>query len=403
MKKTLVAMTLVMAMGAFAQQLALSEARAKIDSAISSPAVMTSTVQQLSAEDQLKFLSDVNAAIAKMPGSAESKAASYVDVCRAALKGARGASMSAMLAEVFATVPLEVLTVLNENLAADLFNRGTNPSKTYTDEQFTKLAQDALAKISARMADVDNGSVRTGFAILMFTRASNGTPAGLSDTLAEVLPESVRETAKSEWFPSALAKGDAKSYDPMIGEADVAALPNEQVVLRLAQPQSLEALLTDLAAGGTDMATLNSMSPASGVERGSIGAGLDNGLDRVPFYYNKRVIGTQAGQIGTDRPIGNGPTVTKVPYEVTLPPGSQVPSGSVAGKDPVTVLTPTGETVVVGPGAPIPDGSKVIGGGPVVVPPGTPLAPGGMPVGPDGRPVGPGGRPIEPGGYDWQR
>lgn len=403
MRSTLLAVTIALVCGAYAQQLSLSEARAKIGEVIDNPVAMQMTTGQLSAEDQRKFLAEVNAAIAKMPGSSEARAASFLDVNRAALKAAQKVGLAEMLAEVFATVPLDALTILNENFASDLFNRSANVGVTYTDEQYTKLAQDTLAKVAARNAEVDDGAVRVGFAILMFVRASNGTPAGLADKLAEVLPKDYQEVAKQEWFPAALAEGESKSYDPMVGEADVGLLPNEQVVMRIAHAQSMELLLADLAAGGTITHNLDTLRGSPyGTDRGGIGSGLDNGLYRVPFFYNRKVIGTKAGTLGSGRKIGGGFKVAREPTPLVLPSGAMVPTGSKAGDKPVTVITPSGQTVVVRPGEVIPTGSTVVGGGTVIVPPGTPIAPGGMPVGPGGKPQGPGGQTIEPGGYDNQ-
>lgn len=346
MKKMVALTVLALAYGVFAQQGSLSDARAKIGDAIADPSVMTSVISSLSGSDQKLFLADVNEAIAKMPGSSETKAAQFLDANRAALKGAQKGTLTDLLAEVFATVPLEALTILNENFAADLFNRSANPAVSYTDEQYEKLARDVLTKIAERNAEVDDGAVRTGFAILMFTRASNGSPEGLADKLAEILPEDSREVAKKEWFPAALAEGENKTYDPML--LDTGLLPNEQVVNRLAHARSLETLLEDLATGKIVTENLDTvMGRPYGTDRGGIGAGLDNDIYRVPFYYNRKVYGTLAGQKGTDRPVGGG--------------------------------------------------SKVPG------------VPGGTPVDPSGRPIGPGGKPIvpeeppEPHGYDWQK
>ena len=326
MKRLLFGVMAFAACAVFGQGLSLSDARAKVGDAIADPSVMAATTQQLSAEDQVKFLADVNAAIAKMPGSAETKAAAYLDANRAALKSAAKGNLPNLLAEVFATVPPEALTVLNESLAADSFNRSANPSVTYTDEQYVDLAKKTLEVIAKRNAEADDGAVRTGFAILMFTRASNGSPAGLADTLAAVLPEASQDVAKKEWFPAALAEGEDKSYDPML-ETD-ALLPNEQVVNRLAHARSLATLLDDLAVGNIkNTENLDTVRGRPyGTDRGGIGAGLDNGIYRVPFYYNRKVFGTKAGQIGTDRPIGGGPKVPGVPGGVPVGPGG-VPVG----------------------------------------------------------------------------
>ena len=360
MKRLMFVVVAFAACAVLGQGLSLSEARSKIGDAIADPTVMASTAQKLSADDQVKFLADVNEAIAKMPGSAETKAAAYLDANRAALKSAAKGNLPALLAEVFATVPPEALTVLNENLAADSFNRSANPSVTYTDEQYVDLAKKTLEVIAKRNADVDDGAVRTGFAILMFTRASNGSPAGLADTLAAVLPEASQDVAKKEWFPAALAEGEDKSYDPMLGDTD-APLPNEQVVMRIAHARSLATLLDDLAAGDIkNTANLNALRGSLGTDRGGIGSDLDNGLYRVPFYYNRGVFGTQAGQKGSDRPIGGGSVAPGLPGGVPV----------VIGKVPV-------------------------------VPGGAPVEPVVVPVGPGGVPVGP-VIPVEPHGYQGQ-
>jgi len=281
----LVVAAVVVPCAMFAQDLPLSEARAKIGDSISDPAVMATTVKGLSAADQLTYLADVNAAIAQMPGSAETRAAAFLDANRAALKSAAKGNLTSLLAQVFATVPLKALTVLNERLASDLFNRAANPSVTYTDAQYTNLVTKTLKDIAKRMSDVDKGDVRTAFAILMFTRASNGSPANLSDSLADVMDESSREVARKEWFPAALAEGDTKSYDSMLSDGDYGTLPNERVVSRLAAPQSVETMLTDLADGQEASGrSAGSLSAAPyGTDRGGVGSALDTGLHRTAF------------------------------------------------------------------------------------------------------------------------
>ena len=114
MKKLLMVATMAMASMLFAQDKTMSsaDARGKIGDIISDPASMTSVMKQLAAADQASFLADVNAAIAKMPGSPEEKTSKYLDVNTAALKGAQKGNLATLVAEVFATVPPESLTAL---------------------------------------------------------------------------------------------------------------------------------------------------------------------------------------------------------------------------------------------------------------------------------------------------
>jgi hypothetical protein len=288
-KKITSVLVMVAALAGFCAEgtLSLVDARGRIGDAVIDPSVMTSLVKRLSAADQKSFLADCNEAVDKMPGSAEAKAATYLAVNRAALKGAAKGNLSEMLAEVFATVPLESLTVVNERFAADLFNRAANPAETFTDERFVKIAQSVMSSVTNRMVKTDGAAVRDTFAILMFVRASNGTPADLASTLAAYLPDDARRTALEEWIPEAMS--ERRNYDPMIVAADGGVLPNAAAVFQLAGPQKLEMMLGDLNSGiaGADVRNAASFNNISDVVTtlpvATPDIGLDSGLERRPF------------------------------------------------------------------------------------------------------------------------
>ena len=250
MKKLLMVATMAIASVLVAQDKTMSsaDARGKIGDIISNPASMTSVMKQLAAADQASFLADVNAAISKMPGSPEEKTSKFVEVDAAALKGAQKGNMTTLVAEVFATVPPESLTAVNERFAADQFNRSADPSKTYTDDQYKQIALSVLEKVQERNATADNAGVRDTFAILMLIRASNGTPADLRDTLVGALKyENTRNLAQNEWISPALGAGQEKTYDPMLGAADAGGQPNLDMVMSVPCRYALDALFADLA------------------------------------------------------------------------------------------------------------------------------------------------------------
>ena len=238
-------------------QLSLAEARGQIDKAIESPEKMKELMKQLSAEDQRRFLADVNKAINDLPASLEEKTAKFLNINHAAMTAAQKGNATVLLAEVFATVSPEALTVINERFAADLVSRTANPNVTYTDEQYTKIATEAMKAINERVEETDNGSTRSAFAMLMFVRASNGTPADLTDKLIDTLKnEEAKELAKSEWIPSALGKdGRETGYEPLLASADANRRPDFAQVLVIAGPQYIEALLGDLSGQNTDETT----------------------------------------------------------------------------------------------------------------------------------------------------
>ena len=253
MKKLLMVITMSLATVIVAQDKAISSAaaRGKIGDIIKDPSSMTSVMKQLAASDQASFLADVNAAISKMPGSPEEKTSKFLEVNTAALKGAQKGNLTKLLAEVFATVPPESLTAVNESFAAGMFNRASDPSKTYADEDYTKIAKDVLAAVQDRTATADNAGVRDTFAILMLVRASNGSPADLRDTLVgELRNEETRSLAQSEWISPALGQGQDKTYDPLLGASDAGSQPNLDMVLAIpfkSAGDSVFALLADLS------------------------------------------------------------------------------------------------------------------------------------------------------------
>ena len=249
MKKLLMVATMALASVLFAQDKTMSsaDARGKIGDIISKPATMTSVMKQLAAADQASFLADVNAAIAKMPGSPEERTSKFVEVNSAALKGAKKGNLTALVAEVFATVPPESLTAINEQFAAGMFNRAADPSKTYTDDKYKETSLALLDKVQERNETADNAGVRNTFAILMLLRASNGTPADLRETLVGALKdEETRELAQNEWISPALGQDQEKTYDPMLGAAEAGKQPDLSMVLIVPSAAS-DALLADLA------------------------------------------------------------------------------------------------------------------------------------------------------------
>ena len=236
------------------KQISLADARGRIDRAIENPKVMADTMRGLTAEDQKQFLADVNKAISDMPGSVEEKSALFLNANSAALRSAAEGNLKTLVAEVFATVPPESLTVIAERFAIDLFNRDAGGAGKYTDQQFTQIATETLKAVNERTAETDNGSARSAFAIIMFIRASNSSIPELADALIDTLQhDDAKEMARSEWIPSALGKdGRTQGYEPLLASADAGRRPDQEFVLIIAGPQHLESVLADLVGKNTD-------------------------------------------------------------------------------------------------------------------------------------------------------
>lgn len=213
----------------------LVEARAQIEAVIAEPSKMAAVTKDLSAADQLQFLSDVNKAIADMPASIEEKTGKFLEVNRAALSVAAEGNVAAMTAEMFATVSPEALPALVESLSSDMFNRSSDSNKNLTDAQFVEASKKVMEAVNERCESTDNGSPRTAMAVVMMVRGSNGTIPDLADTLIDTMKhEDAKELAKNEWVPSALgADGREQSYDSIMASADAGKRPDMAYVLVL--------------------------------------------------------------------------------------------------------------------------------------------------------------------------
>ncbi len=333
--KVLAACALSLAALPVAAEMPRSEWHALVGDCAQNPQTLKQTIAQLSAEDQVAFVNEVNEAISKMPGSDESKAAAFYAANRAAVSGASKNNLANVLAEVFATVPPEYLTEINERFATDLFSRNANPSRVFTDQEFTKLATSTMAVINERCQKAENSSVRETFAALMFIRASGGTPADLAQTLVSQFPEAqVRETALNEWIKPALGDGQEQTYDPLLGAAQAGEEPDHAVVTQIAGGvQVADALLADLAASTDSPSSALSLAAGAFQAPGGVAGAASTyspgiGLDRVPRAYvqSKTAIGGTA-----DGPNSDGDGGDENPYYTRKRGGDRTP-GSEEGR-----------------------------------------------------------------------
>lgn len=266
MKKLLMVLAVTLIGVTSANALSLADARSRIDKAIENKEEMASIMKQLSAADQKQFLAEVNAAIAKRPGTKEEIAALFINANRAALTNAAKDNLKVLTAEMFATVTHDGLTAICENFSKDLFNRNSDPNLKPTDEEFTKVAMDILKVVGERVADTDNPSTRMGMAIIMLLKASNGKPEDLSDKLVETIAdEDARGLAKDEWIPHAVVPPDddrKPDYDPILASADVGRRPDYDFVLVIVGPQHLDSVLADiLGKNASPEALIDTRSP----------------------------------------------------------------------------------------------------------------------------------------------
>ena len=283
-------------------ELSKAEWQAKVGECAGDPAAMKATIAQIPASDQAEFVANVNKAIADKPGSKEAKAADFYAANKAAMSGAT--DKTAVLAEVFATVPVEYLTDINERLASESFNRNANPEKPISDSAFVELSTNALAVVNQRCESAeDNVAARQAFAALMFIRASGGSPEGLADMYISQMTDSQAKESAASWISDALGSdGKEASYDSMLAAADAGDEPDHAVVLQMTGPSEVvDSLLADLQAPGNQSA---SGSP-SGMGGGDFVAGSIAGA-AVPNndLPDSRMSRIPRGAIGSPTAVG---------------------------------------------------------------------------------------------------
>lgn len=283
---------------AVSADLSKAEWQAKIGDCANNPAAMKATIAQVPASEQAEFVGKVNEAIGKMPGTAEARSAAFYVVNKAAVWGAT--NKKSVLAEVFATVPVEYLTDINERFATELFSRDANRNYEKDEkgnERFVKMATSTFAVVNSRCASVKDAGVRQAFAALMFIRASGGSPKDLTGKLIAQMTDSQAKASASAWIAEALgSEGEEASYDSMLDAAGAEDL-DHSVVLQMTGPSEvIESFLSDLQ---------DPSVPPSGMGAGAFVAGSVAG-SAVPSedLADVRLTRVPRGAIGSSTAVG---------------------------------------------------------------------------------------------------
>ena len=249
----------------------LQAARTQIDQAAKDPKVMERVMKTLNAKDQVTYVGEVNAAIADMKGSAEEKAIMTVNVTKAALRSAAEGNTANVLAEVFATAPVETLGAVSESVAQDLKRSSDNATSGMSNADYAKVAEAVVKKIAERSKTSSDGDVRSAFGVAMMTKGSEVSDvaevAGMADTLssaAGIADTQVAEDVKSD-LTTAAETGTQSNYETLISNADSttsvsaetstatseSAAPAVTLVLQFTGPQQVDALVTDISTAVT--------------------------------------------------------------------------------------------------------------------------------------------------------
>ncbi len=271
----------------------------KVGVSVSNDTVLRETMAKLAPEDKAEFAQRVIKAATRLPVSPEERSAALVKSAVGCIAGASGEVKQQVIAEIFAGVPVEYMPVVTEELA----KRFDQEFNKLSNEQYEKIASDALAACVKRNAETDAPSVRNIFSLLAFLRGAKD-PALQNKLIAQLPDERMRNLAAS-WLPPAL---NDKNYNALLAAADAEdVVVSNDVLLRLVGHSNLDRLLADLNASagvrpvswvdetGTNevkttwiplsqVRAVGGYAVGTGATMGLLDHAPDYGINRVPLY-----------------------------------------------------------------------------------------------------------------------
>jgi len=202
---------------------------------------------------------------------------------RDAVKAAKDADKKSVIAEVFATAPIEALPTIVDGFATELFTRkmaGLNEK----DDSFVEFAAATLLKVNARLRQLPTSrrpGMRSVFAVIAFLKASEGKPEDLRQSLLFYVLTGSEKLARTEWIPEAMGDdGKKPSYEKMLS----AGLEGEEPAHADLHPMKTTELGNLLV--GSDLRGKNARDVSGPVdrntERADFGSGEDTSINTVP-------------------------------------------------------------------------------------------------------------------------
>ena len=242
--------------------------------------------QDLARDDQVEFVRAVNKSMEDYKASTpEKRLFTIYAVNRDAVKAAPEKERKAVIAEVFATAPLEALPMITDRFASELFSRKA-AGFSDKDDSFVEFASATLMRVRNRLfsgVPIERfPGARSAFAVICFLKASEGRPEDLRQSFLFYVLTGSQEMARKVWIPAALGEdGKAPSYQPILdagfkGEEPPHANLHPMSPIELANLQVGSDLRVENA---KDVSSPKPLDVGSGMQASG---GPDQGVNRVP-------------------------------------------------------------------------------------------------------------------------
>lgn len=138
---------------------------------------------------------------------------------RDAVRAAKDADKKLVIAEVFATAPMEALPTITDGFAKEVFTRAMM-NLSEKDDSFVEFAAATLLRVNSRLRQLPTRRLpgaRSVFAVISFLKASGGNPADLRDQLLFYVLTGSTTLARTQWIPAAMGDdGKPASYQQIL-------------------------------------------------------------------------------------------------------------------------------------------------------------------------------------------
>ncbi|MBQ9429989.1 MAG: hypothetical protein IJU44_00390 [Kiritimatiellae bacterium] len=283
----------------------------KVGTSASDQSVLKNTLPQLAAADRAEFANRVLKAVSRLPISPEEKAEKFVQVANDLLAQQIGDQKADLIAEIYATTPVEFLPAVTDSLSQK-FSPEKNGLSNAAYEKFAETTMDKAAKLNA---GTDEPSVRDTMVALLFMK---GAPqdAELKNKLLSKMPDDHTRQVANDLIPGVLSTG---KYDDVLKAAGIDDEPLDLSTFGTSTGHSaLDRLLDDISA-------VQSVGGANG----------ESGSNNV---VNKTLENIAAGDGSTDFDVPSVglnriPTRTGTSVSVAVPRGYQNQNSAVIYED----------------------------------------------------------------------
>lgn len=248
---------------------------------------LKTTFAKVSAEDKAYFSQRLIKAISRMAVNQAEKSAAFVRAAVGLVAGGKGEEKYAIMAEIFAGVPVEYLPAVTEALA-QRFNQQTNK---LSDGNFAQIATKAIDTCAKRNSQTDDPAVRDTFVALCFIKASaKASDIETGKSMIAKLPEGRIQNLAEKWVPKAL-DGD---YADMLAAADVKPVALPRALSGRSVAIGSQTVLDILA----DLNMAENVSDAGG--KLTIGDALAITDDHEEFTQSGAIFNAHANEAGLD-------------------------------------------------------------------------------------------------------